>query len=105
MRFVVKRGSKSGGDLVICVYSDGEVLMISDLLRVLKLIFESENANYPLERGSRGACFLLNAIVEVAFGRDLNRVLRDYRLNHSNSEWVFEVEPSKPITKLHEVLK
>ncbi|MEM3823968.1 MAG: hypothetical protein QXH87_03460 [Candidatus Bathyarchaeia archaeon] len=105
MRFIVKRGKKSSKDLVIHLYSNGEVLSIADLLRVLKLIFESENANYPLELGKRGACYLLNAITEVAFGRDLNRVLKDYGLNHSNSEWIFQVEPSKPINKLHEVLE
>jgi len=107
MRFIVERGSKGNHDYVIRLYANGEILSIADLLRLLKLIFESENANYPLCEGKRGACYLLNAIIEVAFGRDLRLVLRDYGLNHSQSEWVFKVKPSqeaKPIQWLHEVL-
>lgn len=105
MRFIVKHGEKSHNDLVICLYANGEILSIADLLRILKLIFESENANYPLKFGKRGACYLLSAIIEVAFGRELGLVLKDYKLNHSNSEWIFETKPFKPIAKLHEVLE
>ena len=107
MRFVVELGNKGNHDFVIRLYANGEVLSIADLLRLLKLIFESENANYPLCEGKRGAAFLMNAIVEVFAGRDLRLVLRDYGLNHSQSEWVFNIKPknAKPITKVHEVLE
>jgi hypothetical protein len=108
MRFIVERGNKGNHDFVIRLYANGEILNIADLLRILKLIFESENHNYPLHEGKRGACYLLNAIIEVAFGRNLRLVLKDYGLNHSQSEWIFNLKPSqefKPITKLHEVLE
>ena len=107
MRFIVELGNKGNRDYVIRLYSNGEILSIADLLRILRLIFQSENSNYPLCEGKRGAAFLMNAIVEVFAGRDLRLVLKDYGLNHSSSEWIFNLKPknAKPIQWLHEVLE
>ena len=97
--FEVVRGRKSDGDFLIKIHSYGEVWSLEHVLRLLKIIFDSEKANYPVEKGLRGAAYLLNAITEVAFGRDVELVLRDYQLKRKNGSKVQIVE------RLHEVLE
>lgn len=110
VQFVLEKGRKSEGDFVIKVYSYGEV-SLEHILRLLKIIFESENANYPLKSGKRGACLLLHAITEIAFGRDIELVLRDYQLKRKSGSKVQIIEnlgsklQSEPIQKLHEILE
>jgi hypothetical protein len=111
VQFVLERGRKSEGDFVIKVYSYGEVWSLEHILRLLKIIFESENANYPLKSGKRGACLLLHAITEIAFGRDIELVLRDYQLKRKSVSKVQIIEnlgsklQAEPIQKLHEILE
>ena len=78
--FEILRGKKSQGDLLIRVYSYGEIWDLGTILQLLKIIFDSEKANYPIEKGFRGPAYLLGAINELALGRDLKRVLKDYKL-------------------------
>jgi len=82
VEFEIIKGRKSDRDFVIRVYSYGEVWTLEHILRFLKIIFDSEKANYPIEKGFRGASLLLSAIIEVAFGRDVELVLRDYKLKN-----------------------
>jgi hypothetical protein len=113
--FEVVKGRKSDGDFLIKIYSYGEVWSLEHVLRLLKIIFDSEKANYPVEKGLRGAAYLLNAITEIAFGRDVELVLRDYQLKRKNGSKVQiieklgssepKLEASKPIERLHEVLE
>jgi hypothetical protein len=92
VQFFVLKGKKSEGDYMIKIYSYGEVWSLEHVLRLLKIIFDNEKANYPIERGLRGAAYLLNAITEVAFGRDVELVLRDYRLKRKNGSKVQIIE-------------
>jgi len=116
VQFFVLKGKKSQGDYIIKVVSYNEVWSLEHILRLLKIIFDSEKCNYPIEKGLRGPVYLLNAITEIAFGRDIELVLRDYQLKRKSGSKVQIIEkldssePSqaeaKPsITKLHEVLE
>jgi hypothetical protein len=110
--FILENGKKGPNDVIVKVVSYGEVLTFSELLFLLKHYFKSEGSYYPISEGKRGQCMLLSAICEVAFGRDLDLVLKDYKLDRKgkklsiidkrNVEREAEV---KPITKLHEVLE
>ena len=109
VQFVVMRGKKSEGDCVIRIFSYGEVWSIEHVLRLLKIIFDSEKCNYPISEGKRGPAYLLNAITEIAFGRDIELVLKDYQLKRKSGSRVQIIEKldssePKPIEKLHEVL-
>jgi len=94
--FEVVKGKKSRWDLIIKVYSYGEIWDLGTILQLLKIIFNSERCNYPIERGLRGPTYLLNAITEIAFGRDLQLVLRDYKLKKGKVQIIekFEKEAS-----------
>ncbi|MCS7123934.1 MAG: hypothetical protein NZ932_00740 [Candidatus Bathyarchaeota archaeon] len=108
VHFVVEKGRKSEGDFVIRVYSYGEVWSLEHVLRLLKIIFDSEKRNYPIEKGFRGSAYLLNAITEIAFGRDVELVLADYRLKRKSGSKVHIIErldSDKTVQKLHEVLE
>ena len=108
VQFIVMRGKKSEGDYVIKIYSYGEVWSIEHVLRLLKIIFDSEKCNYPISEGKRGPAYLLNAITEIAFGRDIELVLKDYQLKRksgSRVQIIEEVDSKPSITKLHEVLE
>ncbi|MCS7114913.1 MAG: hypothetical protein N0A00_05890 [Candidatus Bathyarchaeota archaeon] len=108
VQFVVEKGRKSEGDFVIKVYSYGEVWSLEHVLRLLKIIFESEKCNYPIEKGFRGSAYLLNAITEIAFGRDVELVLADYQLRRKSGSKVHIIErldSAKTVQKLHEVLE
>jgi len=109
--FEVVKGRKSDGDFLIKIYSFGEVWSLEHVLRLLKIIFDSEKANYPIEKGLRGAAYLLNAITEIAFGRDVELVLRDYKLKGKGCKVQIvgdldsELPDVKPVQKLHEVFE
>ena len=113
VQFFVLRGKKSAGDYVIKIFSYGEVWSLEHILRLLKIIFDSEKCNYPISEGKRGPAYLLNAITEIAFGRDIELVLRDYQLKRKSGSKVQIIEKlgsepqaeAKPIQKLHEVLE
>ncbi len=90
--FEIIKGRKSEGDLIIKIYSYGEVWYLGDVLRLLKVIFDSEKVNYPIEKGLRGQAYFLNAIIEVAFGRDLKLVLKDYKLPKGKVQIIEKME-------------
>jgi len=92
VRFEILQGKKSEADYLIKVYSYGEVWSLEHVLRLLKIIFDSEKANYPIEKGKRGPAYLLNAITEIAFGRDIELVLRDYQLKRKSGPKVQIIE-------------
>jgi len=90
--FEVIKGRKSHGDFIIRVYSYGEVWHIGDILQLLKIIFDSEKCNYPIEKGLRGPTYLLNAITEVAFGRKIELVLKDYKLKKGKVQIIEKID-------------
>ncbi|MEM3000501.1 MAG: hypothetical protein QXX34_08270 [Candidatus Bathyarchaeia archaeon] len=108
VEFVVEKERKSEGDFVIKVYSYGEVWSLEHILRLLKIIFDSEKCNYPIEKGFRGSAYLLNAITEIAFGRDIELVLADYQLERKSGRRVRIIEKldsAKTIQKWSDVLE
>ncbi len=92
VQFIVEKGRKSEGDYIIKVFSYGEVWSLEHVLRLLKIIFDSERANYPIEKGFRGPAYLLNAITQIAFGRDVELVLADYQLKRKSGPKVQIIE-------------
>lgn len=79
--FELVQGRKSGNDRLVKVYSYGEIFTVADLLRLLKVFFDSEDANYPISQGMEGRAMLLKAIIDVYSGISLEKVLRKYKLN------------------------
>jgi len=102
VHFEVLKGKKSEGDYVIKVFSYGEVWHIEHILRLLKIIFDSEKCNYPIAKGLKGPSMLLNAITEVAFGRNIELVLKDYGLKRKSGPnvqifWKLDSKPQAEV--------
>jgi len=89
----IEQGNKSSEDKIIKIYANGEIITLEDILKMLDIIFKSEDSNYPINQGYEGRAKFLKAIIELACGIPLNRVLKNYKL-----------EKKKPIQKLHEIL-
>jgi len=109
VQFVLENGKKGPSDTLVKVISYGEVLSFSEILFLLKHYFESEDSYYPISKGFRGKAMLLSAIFEVACGRDLDLVLKDYKLDRKGKLTILDKRKAvssseKPIEKLHEVL-
>jgi len=99
--FELVRGRKSEGDILVRVWSYGEIWSLEHFLRFAKILFDSEQANYPISMGYKGAALLLSALTELAFGRSVEKVLEDYGLKRKSGPKVhivekFEAKPSKP---------
>lgn len=80
VRFQVVPGRKSPDDKLVRVWSYGEVFSLKDVLRLLQVLFESEDSCYPISEGYQGRAMLLKAIIDVALGIPLERVLNAYKL-------------------------
>jgi len=88
MKFEVVKGKKGENDRLIKVWSYGEVLTVEALLRLLGIIFESEDSVYPISEGYQGKAMLLKAIIDVYSGLPMERVLESYRLNRKGKKTV-----------------
>jgi hypothetical protein len=80
VHFEIVDGRKAPGDKLVRVWSNGEVWTLRELLQLLNLYFESEDACYPIERGYQGRSMLLKAIIDVYTGIPIEKVLEAYRL-------------------------
>jgi len=98
VKFEVVKGRKGPNDKVVKVWAYGEVFTFEDILRFLKILFESEDSVYPISEGYQGKAMLLKAIIDVYSGLPIERVLESYRLNRKEKKTVV-------IEKLHEVLE
>lgn len=78
--FVLERGRKSAGDVVVRVYAYGEVFSLAEFLFLAKQIFDSEGSCYPVSRGFVGKAMLLNALNELSHGVCFEKVLERYGL-------------------------
>ena len=88
VKFEVVRGQKGPNDKVIKVWSYGEVFTFEDILRLLKVVFESEDSVYPIKMGYQGKAMLLKAIIDVYSGLPIERVLESYKLNRKGRKTV-----------------
>jgi hypothetical protein len=90
------KGKKSDDDVIIRIWANGEIITLEDILKMLDVIFKSEDSNYPIEIGFEGRAYFLKAIVDLACGIPLERVLKNYRLKR---------KVSRQIDRLHEILE
>jgi hypothetical protein len=90
----IEQGNKSSKDKIIKIYANGEIITLEDILKMLDIIFKSEDSNYPINQGYEGRAKFLKAIIDLALGIPLSRVLKNYKL-----------EKKKPIQKLHEIME
>jgi len=81
VKFEIVNGRKGPNDKVVRVWAYGEVFTFEDILRLLKVIFESEDSVYPISEGFQGKAMLLKAIIDVFSGRPIEKVLESYKLN------------------------
>jgi len=98
VKFVIVNGKKGPNDKVVRVWSYGEVFTFEDILRLLKIIFESEDSVYPISEGYQGKAMLLKAIIDIYSGLPIERVLEYYKLNRKGKRTLV-------IEKMHEVLE
>jgi hypothetical protein len=98
VKFEIVKGQKGPNDKLVKVWSYGEVFTFEDILRFLKIIFESEDSVYPISEGYQGKAMLLKAIIDVYSGLPIERVLEAYRLNRKGRKTVV-------VEKLHEILE
>jgi hypothetical protein len=98
VKFEVVKGQKGPNDKLVKVWAYGEVFTFEDILRFLKIIFESEDSVYPISEGYQGKAMLLKAIIDVYSGLPIERVLESYKLNRKGKKTLV-------IEKLHEVLE
>ena len=78
VKFEVVKGRKGPNDKVVKVWAYGEVFTFEDILRFLKILFESEDSVYPISEGYQGKAMLLKAIIDVYSGLPIERVLESY---------------------------
>jgi len=97
VKFEIVKGQKGPNDKLVKVWAYGEVFTFEDILRLLKVIFDSEDSVYPIKEGFQGKAMLLKAIIDVYSGIPLERVLKFYKLKRKGRKTVI-------IEKLHEVL-
>lgn len=98
VKFEIVKGQKGPNDKLVKVWAYGEVFTFEDILRLLKIIFESEDSVYPISEGYQGKAMLLKAIIDVYSGLPIERILDFYKLNRKGRK-TFVIE------KLHEVLE
>jgi hypothetical protein len=98
VKFEIVKGQKGPNDKLVKVWAYGEVFTFEDILRFLKIIFESEDSVYPISEGYQGKAMLLKAIIDVYSGLPIERVLEFYKLNRKGKRTLV-------IEKLHEVLE
>ncbi|MEM2995449.1 MAG: hypothetical protein QXI91_05500 [Candidatus Bathyarchaeia archaeon] len=98
VKFEIVKGQKGPNDKVVKVWAYGEIFTFEDILRLLKIVFESEDSVYPISEGYQGKAMLLKAIIDVYSGLPIERVLEFYKLNRKGRK-TFVIE------KLSEVLE
>ncbi|MGP3705273.1 MAG: hypothetical protein ACKD6O_08310 [Candidatus Bathyarchaeota archaeon] len=81
VKFEVVEGKKGKHDRLVKIWAYGEPFSIQDLLTLLDILFKSEDSCYPISEGKQGRAMLLKAIVDVACGIPLSRVLEAYGLS------------------------
>jgi len=96
----VEKGNKSSQDKIIRIWANGEIITLIDILRIIDIIFKSEDSNYPISKGFEGRAYFLKAIIDVYSGIPLKHVIEKYELKRKKKN-----NSVKPIEKLHEILE
>lgn len=98
VKFEIVKGQKGPNDKLVKVWAYGEVFTFEDILRLLDVIFQSEDSVYPISEGYQGKAMLLKAIIDVYSGIPLERVLDFYKLKRKGRKTLV-------VEKLHGVLE
>jgi hypothetical protein len=94
-------GRKGPNDILILVESYSQPLNFSEVLFILDHYFRSEESYYPKPQ-YKGACYLMQAILEVYSGIPLEQVLRNFKLE-KKLKIVDQRNPSKPSKKIEKL--
>jgi hypothetical protein len=57
----IEQGNKSSKDKIIRLYANGEIITLEDILKMLDVIFKSEDSNYPINEGYEGRAYFLKS--------------------------------------------
>jgi len=79
----VEKGRKSENDLIIRIWAKGEIITLKDILRIIDIIFKSEDSNYPISKGFEGRAKFMKAIIDVYSGIPLEYVSEKYGLKRT----------------------
>ncbi|MCS7114227.1 MAG: hypothetical protein N0A00_02285 [Candidatus Bathyarchaeota archaeon] len=96
VKFEVVQGRKGPNDKLVRVWAYGEVFTFEHILRLLSIIFESEDYAYPINEGFQGKAMLLKAIIDVYSGIPIKRVLKAYKLERKKPKNII-IEATKPL--------
>jgi hypothetical protein len=94
----IEKGNKGSKDRIIRIWANGEIFTIEDILKMIDFIFKNEDEIYPISQGYDGRAYFLKAIIDLACGIPLERILENYKLKRKNNS-------VKVIEKLHEILE
>jgi hypothetical protein len=89
MKFEVVQGKKGPHDKVVLLTANHEALKVEDLLYILKIWFESEEADYPPSMGYEGKAMLLKAIIDIYSGHPIEAILKRYNLKRKQNGFSF----------------
>ena len=73
-------GKKGPNDILVLLTAYNEPLTFAEWLFIGKCYLDSEDSYYPIKEGYIGKAMLMNALNEVAFGVDIEKVLEHYKL-------------------------
>jgi len=54
------------------------------MLEILKYLFENEDRIYPQKRGFKGRWMLVQAILDLAAGKDMDYICKEYKLPNNS---------------------
>ena len=100
VRLELVPGRKGPNDVLVKVFSYGEILSFSDVLFILDKYFRSEEDYYPKPR-YQGSTMLMKAIIEIYSGLPFDDVLKRYQLDRKTKKpLVTERLGSQPVSRL-----
>ena len=77
-------GKKGSNDILVLVTAYNEPLTFAEWLYIGKCYLDSEASYYPIKEGYIGKAMLMNALNEIAFGVDFEKVLKKYKLKRKS---------------------
>lgn len=80
VKLEVIQGKKGPGDKLVLLTANREPLRVYHLLKILNILFESEDSIYPPSKGFKGRKMLFRAICDVYHKVPLSLVLQRYKL-------------------------
>jgi len=107
VKLILVDGNKGVGDVLVLVEVNVEPLAFSQILLILKCIFESEDSYYP---NGDGKGYMMKAILDVCLGVPLDKVFKRYNLENKlnvvdkRRKLPAPATPHKKVERLEDVL-